>query len=155
MKIIAYENKRKGSRPTMKWIIELTDGRVMSEDDLNFAMINQFDNVRRFYFNDGQSLYGVNVINGRFFIDDNEFDFKVKKRPERLIQYKSASIALTTDKRIENKIKSWNIGYEVYINQTIERYIMSINETKRVYLIASKYDLTLNRKIDEKRIHLK
>ncbi|MNJ90207.1 hypothetical protein D3C87_78010 [compost metagenome] len=128
---------------SMYWIIEYTDGKSISENDINFGEVDK-KNIRALYFQNGLNRYGV-LNNGFFFINNTEFDFKLKQ-PQKFIQFKSASI-LIDDK---NTIDSWNLGFEVYISNGFEKYVMCINKDESIYFIAQKIDFKLNKTSNRK-----
>lgn len=129
------------------WVIEYIDGKSISENEMNFTNVNK-ENIKAFYFQNGSERYGF-LNNGFFFINNTEFDFKIKKYPHKIIQFKSASI-LTNG---ENNIDSWNLGFEVYVKDGYEKYMMCINKDESIYFIAKKVNFKLNN-IDDRKIRL-
>jgi hypothetical protein len=133
----------------MKWIVEYINGTSISEDEINFAFIEK-QNIKQIYFIDGSDIYGLNAVNKKFFINNIEYDFKIIKSPDKFIQYKTAQTIVNHNL---SEILSWNLGFEIYTNNMIEKYVMSIAKNKEVFFIATRQDLK-SQNIDERKIRL-
>lgn len=132
----------------MYWVVEYKDNKSISEKEENFNFISK-QNIKSLYLIDGKDIYGV-FCNGHFFINNNNYNFKVLKEPEQFFQFKTASVNLNNG---QNLITSWNIGYEIYFSKHVEKYTMKVTNKREVYLIAQKLNLNLE-KIDERILKL-
>lgn len=135
----------------MIWVIEYIDGTAVSEEQMNFQFANK-ENAKYFYFLDQSynTVYGFDVSEMRFFINNKKFDFKVKGNYLKLVQYKTASIHLAVD---DHTVRSWNFGVETISTTHVEKYIMSITVDREVYLEAVRKDLVFG-KVEEKKVRL-
>lgn len=134
----------------MNWNIEYNNGILLSEENNKFE-IKDKHLVKRIFFSDKKNRYGF-YLNGVFFINNIDFDLKIKIDNFNLIpiQYKTCETIFNC--KIDSKIISWNIGYKLINDKKHFEYIMSINNSN-VFLLARKYDENKN-VIDKKAIKL-
>lgn len=122
----------------MRWKIVYRDGMELIEGDIHFLQADKKNIKFILFLDDNGNHYGVDIDGFLFFINNKKFDFNIKGDVKSFLQYKSASIDLTTN---QNKIKSWNVGIEILNDENEERYILSIKKGGNVYLQASKRNL--------------
>ena len=96
-------------------------------------------NIKRVYLKNNDEKYGF-LYDGKFFINNNIFDFKNKMDDFNIVNDKTNKIIL--GKNI-NEI-TYNIGFE-FKNDIYEKYILNIG--KEIYLIAKKNTLEKQIKI--------
>ena len=87
-------------------------------------------NIKKVYLQKNNEKYGF-LYDGKFFINDNIFDFKIKMNDFDIVNDKTNKLIL--GKNI-NEI-TYNIGFE-FKNEIYEKYILNIG--KEIYLIAKK-----------------
>ncbi|MNB89787.1 hypothetical protein D3C81_893730 [compost metagenome] len=134
----------------MFWFIEYINGNTISEQSINFNYVDK-ERVKRFYFkNKNGDVYGINMEKLTFFINNQEIDIKIKGESPKLLQYKTASMSITSN---VHKISSWNLGVETYLNNEIHKYVMNIKVDGEIYIVATKQNL-ISGKVEEKRVPL-
>lgn len=136
----------------MKWIIEFINGNQIVEDKINFKLIEK-NNFKKIYFFDGKNQYGF-YSNGKFFINNQTFDFKIKIADYELIPFQNKTgMLLFNQNNQKNDIFSWNIGYKLKNNEKIYEYKMIILKNKEIYFEALEFNLN-NEIINNKKIKL-
>ena len=87
-----------------------------------------------FYLTDGNNRYGFYVDTGIFFVNNINYDIKIKKENEILIpfQYKTNQVVLQSN---QDSLISQSVGYE--IKEKKEKYTMLITD-RNVTIIAER-----------------
>lgn len=115
----------------MKWIIEYTDGKSISENEVNFKYVDK-ENIGLFYFLDHNGdKYGIDLKNLTFFNNNKIYDFMIRGQFE-VVQFKSANVSW--GEVMKENITSWNLG----IQNENESYVMSITPNREIHLLAKK-----------------
>jgi hypothetical protein len=133
----------------MKWYVEYMDGKVVDEKTINFNFIDK-KGISKIYFNNGSNVYGLDVVGKVFFINNKHFEAKLDGEVLEIIQYKNANYIFQDQQSV---INSWNVGFTLNTEEGLEKYILSIESSYKVYLCAYR---NLDQENEEfKRIRLK
>ena len=115
----------------MKWVVNYFDGKQVDEDMLGFLSVDK-NKIQSIYFIDiYKKTYGIDFLKKTFYINNNVFDLKILGDVTDVFQYKNASYNFYT---CENKINSWNIGFDILTNQSEEKYILTIYADGSVFI---------------------
>jgi len=116
------------------WNIETKSGILISEGQGVLRNIAPSE-IKCIYFEDEKYCYGVKD-NSHFFINNQEFDFKLNQKILKFFQYKTAThnLMLDTD-GIE-----YNVGIETEDGDYKYKYTMTIKSPKNIVFTAQKFE---------------
>lgn len=134
----------------MYWVVEYLNGKTVTEKETNFKSIDK-KGMKLLYFMYKGFPIGINLINGLFFINKKQFDFKIGNGEYFPLQFKKAFIKLELN-GTQTTETNHNIGcYMLKLNYKF-KYYFSISDNG-VFLHAEKEDLSGNL-IDSRKLQI-